>query len=112
VKDTEYPSKLMSLLADPAKVPQRGIMDMGAIYTAKTFLGREQYNPRLDSPTGVIAGSEDEPTWWQMRFPGLNSIYEVSMLTLKKRADCCKDKVITRVQLEYSTDQGANWIKY
>jgi len=112
VKNTEYPAKLMSLLADPEKVPKRAIMDMGAIYTAKTFQGENQYNPRLDSPNGVIAGLEDEPTWWQVRFPGLNSIYEVSMLTLKKRADCCKEKVITRVQLEYSPDQGSTWIKY
>ena len=102
----------MSLLADPEKVPKRAIMDMGAIYTAKTFQGQNLYNPRLDSPNGVIAGLEDEPTWWQVRFPGLNSIYEVSMLTLKKRADCCKEKVITRVQLEYSPDQGSTWIKY
>lgn len=34
------------------------------------------------------------------------------MLTLKKRADCCKEKIIERVQLEYSTDQGDTWNKY
>lgn len=70
---------------------------MGAIYTAKTFTSKNNYNPRLDSPTGVIAGMEDEPTWWQVRFPGQNSIYEVSEFILKKRADCCKEKIITRV---------------
>ena len=87
-------------------------MDMGAIYTAKTYTTEDSYNPRLDSPNGIIAADEDEPTWWQVRFPGQNSIYEVSALTLKKRGDCCKDKVINRIQLEYSTDQGDNWIKY
>jgi hypothetical protein len=87
-------------------------MDMGGIYTAKTFRSQEKYNPRLDSPVGVVAGDEDEPTWWQVRFPGQNSIYEVSGLTLKKRADCCKQRVITYVQLEYSPDQGSTWIKY
>ena len=86
---------LMNMMADPKKIPQRAIMDMGAIFSAKTFLSKEKYNPKLDSPTGIIAGDEDEPTWWQVRFPGQNSIYEVSMLTLMKRADCCKKKVIT-----------------
>ena len=54
----------MSMLADPSKIPVRAIMDLGGIYTAKTYLSAAQYNPRLDSPTGFVAGSEDEPTWW------------------------------------------------
>jgi hypothetical protein len=54
----------MNMLADPKTIPQRAIMDLGAIYTSKTYLSPEQYNPRLDSPTGFVAGNEDEPTWW------------------------------------------------
>ena len=74
------------------------MMDLGASFKAKTIWDGTWNRPRLDSTTGVHSARENNNVdqWWQVDLPG-DDFYTLSAMTIKKREDCCRDRIITHV---------------
>lgn len=77
--------------------PKRALMDMKSVFSASSYYNKPWSNPRLDSRHGIHSKSPTGAEWWQVDVPG-SEVYEVSKMTLLKRADGTRDRIIHYVQ--------------
>jgi hypothetical protein len=110
-----YNANMLNILNDQNETrPKKlALMDIGAIFTQSSFWDGNWRNPRLDSGTGFHSqnnrGGVDH--WCMIELP---KVMDVHQLIMMKRGDnTCRDRLILRVEIEYSEKSGsADWVKY